>query len=84
MQIFVKTFKIKFTLQKMTTPGGILAKEDHKTLGRSLAGDDSRRHGKTLARALSRPLPRTAVGPPSGPRQPNLHRRLHAAVDPTS
>ena len=53
----------------MTTLGGIPAKEDHKAPGKSLAGDDSRRHGKTLARATARPLPRTPVGPPSGPRQ---------------
>ena len=31
--------------------GGIPAKEDHKAPGKSLAGDDSRRHGKTLAGA---------------------------------
>ena len=41
----------------MTTPGGIPAKQDHKTPGRSLAGDDSRRHSKTLAGATARPLP---------------------------
>ena len=35
----------------MTTLGGIPAKEDHKAPGRSLAGDDSRRHDKTLAGA---------------------------------
>ena len=64
--------------------GGIPAKEDHKAPGKSLAGDDSRRHGKTLAGAPARPLPRTPIGPPSGPRQSNLHRRSHAAADPTS
>ena len=32
--------------------GGIPAKEDHKALGKSLAGDDSRRHGKTLAKDI--------------------------------
>ena len=53
----------------MTTPGGIPAKEDHKTPDRSLAGDDSRRHGKTLAGATARPLLNAPVGPPSGPRQ---------------
>ena len=53
----------------MTTLGGIPAKEDHKALGKSLAGDDSRHHSKTLAGATARPLPRTPVGPPSGPRQ---------------
>ena len=45
--------------------GGIPAKEDHKAPGKSLAGDDSRRHGrtlaggpgKTLAGAATRPLP---------------------------
>ena len=41
--------------------GGIPAKEDHKAPGKSLAGDDSRRHGKTLAkdthRATIRPTP---------------------------
>ena len=41
MQIFVKTFKIRYTLWKMTTLGGIPAKEDHKAPGKSLAGDDS-------------------------------------------
>src|SRR3954465_2182273 len=46
--------------------GGIPAKEDHKAPGNSLAGDDSRRHGKALAGAPARPLPRTPVGPPSG------------------
>ena len=84
MQIFVKTFKIRYTLQKMMILGGIPAKEDHKAPGKSLAGDDSRRHGKTLAEAPVRPLPRTPVGPPLGPHQSNLHRRSHAAADPTS
>ena len=55
MQIFVKTFKIRYTLQKMMILGGIPAKEDHKAPGKSLAGDDSRRHGKTLAGATARP-----------------------------
>ena len=84
MQIFVKTFEIRYTLQKMMILGGIPAKEDHKAPGKSLAGDDSRRHGKTFAGAPARPLPRTPVGPPSGPRQSNLHRRSHAATDPIS
>lgn len=61
----------------MMTLGGIPAKEDHKAPGKSLAEDDYRCHGKTLtgppgktlARATTRPLPRTPVGPPSGPRQ---------------
>ena len=84
MQIFVKTFEIRYTLQKMMILGGIPAKEDHKAPGKSLAGDDSRRHGKTLTGGPARPLPRTPVGLPSGPRQSNLHRHSHAAADPTS
>src|SRR3954468_22420461 len=84
MQIFVKTFKIRYPLKKEMILGGIPAKEDHKAPDKSLAGDDSRRHGKTLARAPARPLPRTPVGPPSGPHQSNLHRHSHAVADPTS
>ena len=38
----------------MTTLGGILAEEDHKAPGKHLAGDDSRRLGKTLAGAPTR------------------------------
>ena len=37
--------------------GRIPVKEDHKAPGKSLAGDDSRRHGKTLVGAPARPLP---------------------------
>ena len=57
MQIFVKTFKIKYTLWKMMILAGLPAKEDHKAPSKSLAGDDSGRHGKTLAGAPARPLP---------------------------
>ena len=63
MQIFVKTFEIRYTLQKMMILGRILAKEDHKAPGRRLAGDDSRRPGKTLARAPARPLLGLRRGP---------------------
>src|SRR3954468_23151757 len=66
------------------THGGIPAKEDHEAPDKSLAGDDNERHGKTLAGAPERPLPRTPVGPPSGPHQLHLHHRSHAAADPTS
>src|SRR3954465_3181664 len=41
MQIFFKTFKIRYTLWKMIL-GGIPAKEDHKAPSKNLAGDDSR------------------------------------------
>src|SRR4051812_38890046 len=84
MQIFVKTFKIRCTLWTMMVLGGIPAKGNHKAPGKSLAGDDSGRPGKTLAGAAARPLPRTPAGPPSDQRQSRLHRRSHAAADPTS
>ena len=84
MKIFVKTFEIRYTLQKMMILGGIPAKEDHKAPGKSLAGDDSRRHGKTLAGAPARPLPRTPIGPLPGPRQPRLHHHPQAAASSTS
>ena len=38
------------------TLGGIPAKEDHKASGKHLAGDDSRRRGKTLAGGLGKAL----------------------------
>ena len=84
MQFFVKTFKTRCPLRKVMTLGGIPAKEDHKAPGKSLAEDDSRRHGNALAGAPARPLPRTPVGPPPGPHQSRPHRRSHAAADPTS
>ena len=68
----------------MMTLGGIPTEENHKAPGKHLAGDDSRRLDKTLAGAPARLLPRTSAGPPPGPRRLNLHRRLHAAADPTS
>ena len=49
--------------------GGIPAKKDYKAHDKSLAGDGSRRQGKTLAGATARHLPRTLVGPQSGPRK---------------
>ena len=63
LQIFVKTFKIRYTLQKMMIPGRIPAKEDHKAPDKSLAEEDSRRHGKTLAGAPARLLPGLRRGP---------------------
>src|SRR3954468_8376834 len=84
MQIFVKTFKTRCPLKKVMTLGGIPAKKDHKAPGKSLARDDNERHGKTLAGVPARPLPRTPVGPPSGPHRSHLHRRSHAAANPTN
>ena len=63
------------------TLGGIPAKEDHKAPGKSLAGDDSRHHGKTLAkntrRATIRPTPVKPPPPFACSCQPNqLGRHL--------
>ena len=47
----------------MTTLGGIPTEEDHKAPGKRLAGDDSRRLGKTLVGAPARPLPGSLSSP---------------------
>ena len=67
MQIFVKTFKIRYTLQKMMILGGIPAKEDHKAPGKSLAGDDLRCPGKGLAGAVGAARARTLLGETTSP-----------------
>ena len=53
--------------KETTTLGGIPAEEDHKAPGKSLAGDNSGRHGKTLAgppgKALAKRVSRATVRP---------------------
>src|SRR4051812_6966114 len=83
----------------MMVLGGIPAKENHKAPGKSIAGDGSRRHGKTLvgtpARPLSGPwqdpcrgrgkaLAKDTCGATSDPHQSRLHHRSLSAADPTS
>ena len=65
--------------------GGIPTKEDHKAPGKSLAGDDSRRHGKTLAkntrRATIRPMPVKPLPPFACSCRPNqLGRHLRGGM----
>ena len=76
MQIFMKTFKIRYALRRRQPLAGSQPRKTTRPPASALPG--------MTAGASARPLPRTPAGPPSGPHRLNLHHRMHAAADPTS
>src|SRR3954465_15273831 len=65
----------------MMVLAGIPAKENHKAPRKSLAGDGSRCHGKTLVGTPARPLSGPRQGPCQGhPRDHHRTRTSHAST----